>query len=151
MSLLRKKGFTLPEIMIATFLLAFILITILGIFGSAISGIKKGENHVVAVAIAQQVMETYRNDMEIDFEKYDVTNGLPPYTLVKVPACPPKVNGVPFSADVMIDPATGPIGGSGNFTYSTDRIRKLTVIITWKEHSGGVKNFKVSTYVSNLH
>lgn len=150
MFLSKEKGFTLPEIIISMFILSFILLTILGIFGSAISGIKKGENHIVAVALAQQIMETYRNDLEMDFFKYDEISS-PPIELDNVSACPAEVNGVPFSADVFIDPASGPMAGGGTYSYSTDRIRKLTIILTWKEHAGGVKNFKISTFVSNLH
>jgi type II secretory pathway pseudopilin PulG len=133
-SFVNKKGFTFAEIMISVGILACILLTILGIFSAAVSGIKRGENQVVAATLAQQVMETYKNDLELNFDAYGLATS-------NVALDPNTVNGVPFSAQLVVSQAS---------PYSSSRIKRLDVTIGWKEHSGGERKFSISTYVNKV-
>ena len=139
-----KKGFTFAEIIIAIAVLSFVLLTILGIFGAAASSAKKGENHLVAVSLAQQMMEIYKNDLELDFDQHgDVLPISATNTTV--------LNNVTFETDIVIGQVIGPDPANPSISkaYSTDRIREIKISVKWKEHAGGEKDFTIKTYVSN--
>ena len=130
---LNKNGFTFAEIMISIGILSLLLLTVLAIFGSTLSGIKRGENEVVAASLAQQVMETYKNDLELNFDSY--TAG----THVNVVLDQNIINGIPFTAEIDISK----IGG-----LSESRIKKVEVNIGWKDNTLGNTKFKLTTYVN---
>lgn len=134
--LLNKNGFTFAEIIISIGILSLLLITILGIFGATLSGIKRGENEVVAASLAQQVMETYKNDLELNFDSY--TAG----THKNVVLDQNIINGIPFTAEIDIAQLAG---------YSTTRIKKVEVKIGWKDNTLGKTNFTLTTYINKVN
>jgi type II secretory pathway pseudopilin PulG len=133
---LNKNGFTFAEIMISIGILSLLLLTVLAIFGTTLSGIKRGENEVVAVSLAQQVMETYKNDLELNFDNY--TAG----THANVVLDQNIINGIPFTAEIDISQ----VGG-----FSTSRIKKVEVHIGWKENNMGNSKFKLTTYINKVN
>jgi len=144
MYLSNKRGFTFAEIIVAIIILAFVILTMLGIFGAAASSTRKGENHLVAVSLAQKFMEIYKNDLELDFHKYgDVLPVTGENNTI--------LNDVSFETDIIISQARGPDPASPSViaTYPEDRVRKIKITVNWKEHAGGEKSFTLSTYVSN--
>lgn len=133
---LNKSGFTFAEIMISVGILSILLLTVLALFGATLSGIKRGENEVVAVSLAQQVMETYKNDLELNFDKYPVgihTNVVLDQNVI---------NGIPFTAEIDISP----VGG-----FSTSRIKKVEVNIGWKDNTIRKNKFKLTTYINKVN
>jgi len=128
-----KKGFTFAEIMISVGILSLLLLTVLAIFGSTLSGIKRGENEVVAASLAQQVMETYKNDLELNFDSYKAG------THANVILDQNIINGILFTAEIDISK----IGG-----LSESRIKKVEVHIGWKDNTLGNTKFKLTTYIN---
>lgn len=131
-----RHGFTFAEIMISVGILALLLLTVLAIFGTTLSGIKRGENEIVAVSLAQQVMETYKNDLELDFDKYPVNTHKTVILEQNI------INGIPFTAEIDISR----IGG-----LSESRIKKVEVNIGWKDNTLGNTKFKLTTYVNKVN
>ncbi|MEQ8189538.1 MAG: hypothetical protein ABRQ39_16330 [Candidatus Eremiobacterota bacterium] len=130
---LNKNGFTFAEIMISVGILSLLLLTVLAIFGSTLSGIKRGENEVVAASLAQQVMETYKNDLELNFDSYKAG------THANVTLEQNIINGILFTAEIDISK----IGG-----LSESRIKKVEVHIGWKDNTLGNTKFKLTTYIN---
>jgi len=130
---LNKHGFTFAEIMISVGILSLLLLTVLAIFGTTLAGIKRGENEIVAASLAQQVMETYKNDLELNFDSYTVG------THRNVILEQNIINGIPFTAEIDISK----IGG-----LSESRIKKVEVNIGWKDNTLGNTKFKLTTYIN---
>ena len=55
--LIRYRGFSLAEVVAGMFLLAFLLVTISGVFIGGLSGSKKAEKRVVAVNLAESMLD----------------------------------------------------------------------------------------------
>ncbi|MEQ8223581.1 MAG: hypothetical protein ABRQ37_14815 [Candidatus Eremiobacterota bacterium] len=56
--LIRKKAFTLSELIIGLGLLALILLTVIGVFTGGLCGAKKSDRKITAVTLAESMIDT---------------------------------------------------------------------------------------------
>lgn len=137
----KRKGFTFSELMISVAVMSFGLFTILGVLCAVSANIKKGENHIVAINLAQQYMEMYKNELDFEFDKYGGTSNLPIHGTLPVQI----LNNIRHTPEITISSVVD--AENSSITYPPDLLRKLTVKITWKEIDGGVKSYTLNSYV----
>lgn len=126
------KGFTLPEVIIAIFVIFVGVLAIWELFPFSLQERKMAEMTTIASLLAKEKME------EIISKPYDVILSEPITSLA-----PPFAN---YSREVKVtyfDPIT-------NSTTSTDTgIKKIEVIVYWKSFLGiSEKIFRITTLVS---
>jgi competence protein ComGC len=140
----KRKGFTFSELMISITVMSFGLFTILGVLCAVSTNIKKGENHLVAINLAQQYMEMYKSELTFDFNKYGDSSDLPITGTLPVQV----LNKITHTPEITISRATDLVNTS--ITYPPDLLREITIKITWKEINGGVRSYTLHSYVRQI-
>jgi len=137
-----RRGLTLPEILIASAVLAVGILAIAGMFPSAYQNVKYGGEITKATALAQEMMEILRNELFINLTGY---NGL------KTSACGSGTDSIATNCRKWRDDITAvglPSGwGSVKVDSETSDLRRITVSVGW---TGRYSNKKVElvTYVA---
>lgn len=124
-----KKGFTLPEVMLATIIAAFAICGILLMYITAMDLIRSSKNVSIATSAAQGVIEEIRN-FTVPFKCIPEDYGVP----ATMPACPVggynncnfTVNNIPSSRGVVYVTDDSPVLGS------LDLLR-VTVSVNWRQ------------------
>jgi len=129
---MKKKGFTLIEIIVAIGLAALILPALIIVFSFSIQSAGQGENFTKAYALAQKEMETIYGLKEQGGTAWDWVN-----TPLNSTTTTPLTEG--FTQTVQISDA--------NLYGSVNDTRKIIVTINWKE-KGQNQEVKLESYVT---
>lgn len=126
------KGFTLPEVIIAIFVIFVGVLAIWQLFPLGLQERKMAEMMSVASQLAKEEMEEISSKTYDEISSKTIAPLTPPFEI--------------YSREVKVayfDPTT-------NLTTSTDTgIKKVEVIVYWKSSLGiAEKNFKITTLVS---
>jgi len=118
---LSKKGFTLIELMVAVAILATVSFGIFLAFSTAFQTFNDAKDRTIATNYAQQILEDYKNTY---FEKIE------PFS--------DSIEGTNFFQNVYVQPVD----------YNVN-LKKVIVIISWKDRKNNTKNINVSTLIYN--
>jgi len=139
-----KKGFTLAEVVVGIFILAFLLVTITGVFLGGLSGAKKAEKRITAVNLAESMLDN------IILMPYDdvIPGNYPPDPVVTLaagvfPPIPyPEISvggGTIYEYRVKVED----VSGSGG------KLKKITVKVSVEEGPGEGKTEVTITSLKN--
>lgn len=108
-----KRGLTLMETVVSTFIVALVLIALFNLFPTSMYALKQAENQIVADQLAQTWLEMYRAE-SMDYLNTNVGG---PYTLAAK-----KFGGMTFQSELRIGTPSG---------TDADLVKSLNVRVTW--------------------
>lgn len=116
---MRRRGFTLTELLISIMILAVLSVVLVGVIPASVLGLKAAGQRVFAAQWARQQVEQMRVDgLEL---------------LSNHPLTPAFHNGTEFQGKVEIDTAKD----SGGAQLDPARAREVRVTVWWKASGGG--------------
>lgn len=141
-----EKGLTLPEVLIASAVLAVGILAIAGMFPSAYQNVKYGGEITRATALAQEIMEILRNE---SFANLCCVSYPTSYNELNTSACGSRTTALDTNCRKWRDDiaAVGLPSGSGSIKVvpETSDLRKITVTVSWTERYGN-KKVELMTY-----
>lgn len=146
----KRRGLTLPEVLIAAAVTAVALLGIAGMFPTGYQSVKYGGKVTQANALAQWMMEAIKNEAFGTVSSYngvDTNNNPPGGTPNSV-----KDNWNSWKTAIVTGAGQGGalLGGRGTVAVSTaySDLLQLTVTVQWSETTG-TRNVRLVNYVLN--
>jgi len=132
-------GLNLAELIVAIVVMSLAVMTIIGMFMAGIMGMKKGDNSILALNLAQSTMELYEDEIRNHFDDYSEANS--PYKLLNE-----ESDGVKFERKMSVK----------NFKVTeTNQLKYVAISVYWYEKNMEGKTWvkpseiKFSTYINN--
>lgn len=122
MKILHKSyGLNMPELLISIALLSTVVIIIIGLFMAGMSGLKKGDNLIIATNVGQTALEYYSQSILFNFNNPDYASMSVPLKLEDESRENLKFQKYLFIKD------------TGSTAIATNLIKEVTITIYWNE------------------
>ncbi|OGI39128.1 MAG: hypothetical protein A2374_05120 [Candidatus Moranbacteria bacterium RIFOXYB1_FULL_44_23] len=140
-----KKGFSILEVVAATFIFSIVTITIYGSFSAGMKSLAQSKHRIAATKLANEKMEIIRN---MPYSDVGTQGGVPEASLIQeetIWRSNQKFN-VRTNVIYVDDVLDGVAGGTPNDTVSRD-YKEARIEVTWGEVSWGKGVVLVSRFV----
>ena len=127
----RQEGFTLVEVMVASFILVLSVLGTVGAFSYARRTVSRTENRLASLHIAREVMETLRA------ESYDSA-------LLEIPAKKTVKRGLVSDVLTKYDKKRGYYEVTETISSNDGAKKEITVVIEWEEPADAMRTLSVS-------
>ncbi len=126
-------GFTIIELLIATFIVGTVIVGIFGLFTLGLRSSQEGERRVVGNALANERAEMIRN---LPYASVGTLDGIPAGSIAQSETIVRNNNTYTVKTDIRYidDPFDGTAGGNPNDTVNTD-YKQARVEVTWQSQN----------------
>lgn len=129
-SLQPAQGFTMIELLIATFIVGTVIVGVFGLFVLGIRSGQEGERRVVGLALANERAEMIRN---LPYQTVGTQNGIPAGSIAQEETIVRNSNTYTVKTDIRYvdDTFDGTAGGNPHDTVNTD-YKQARIEVTWR-------------------